>query len=83
VTYQLRDAGEFTIYATAVDSPHGGYVAAVEVRTATTPAGSHQVVFSDANLSNGFRFETPADALKHALDAGHRVVRQLASDKAA
>ena len=83
MTYQLRAAGEFEIVATASDSAAGGFVAGVEVRSAALPTVSPQVVFADANLSNGFCFATSTDALTHALDVGHRVVRQRSASKAA
>ena len=76
MNFQQRDAGDFRIYAMAFDSPQGGYVAGVEVRTIGSTSIPARVLYSNEFLANGFRFEASADALKHALDIGHRLIRQ-------
>ena len=76
MNFQQRDAGDFRIYAMAFDSPQGGYVAGVEVRTIGSTSIPARSLYSNEFLANGFRFEAAADALRHALDTGHRLIRQ-------
>jgi hypothetical protein len=72
---QERMVGDCRISAAAINDASGGYVAAAVIhRLAETP-DEHEIVFSDERISGGFRFETPAAALKHALDTAHRALR--------
>lgn len=72
--FDEQDCGGCRIYAGAFEGAHGGYVAAVIVLRTGAQA---QVVFKDDSLSCGHAFDTPASALRHALDAGRRAVRRL------
>jgi hypothetical protein len=72
---QERDIGDYRIYAGALDAPRGGYVAAVEVHRLRGGPRAPEVIFSNDCLSGGHRFETPHEALKHAMDVGHQALR--------
>lgn len=72
---QERVVGDCRISVAAIDAAAGGYFAAAVVRRLATPCDEPEVVFSDARISGGFRFDTPAAALKHAMDTAHRALR--------
>lgn len=72
---QERDIGDFRIYAGAIDGPHGGYTAAVEVHEIRGPGQAPRRVFSSDRLSGGHRFAQPDQALKHAMGVGRQAIR--------
>jgi len=68
------DAGDFRIYAGALDRPNRyGYVAAVVVMRVRGD-GQRQEAFRDENLASGFAWATAAEALRFAINAGREVV---------
>ncbi|RZU01020.1 hypothetical protein [Rivibacter subsaxonicus] len=81
MNFQQCDVDGFRIYAGALDTPHGGYIAAVEVhrvnppRSAPSMADHAERIFSNDLLSGGHRFAEPELALRHALQIGRQVVR--------
>jgi hypothetical protein len=80
VNFQQCDVDGFRIYAGALDTPHGGYTAAVEVHRVSPPrllgaADRAERIFSNDLLSGGHRFAEPELALRHALQIGRQVVR--------
>jgi hypothetical protein len=81
VNFQQCDVDGFRIYAGALDTPRGGYTAAVEVhrvssaRSAPAVADHAERIFSNDLLSGGHRFAEPELALRHALQIGRQVVR--------
>ena len=68
------DAGDFRIYAGAVERKNSyGYVAAVVVvRVRGEPM--RQEAFRDENLAGGFAWASAAEALRFAINAGRDVV---------
>ena len=81
MNFQQCDIDGFRIYAGALDTPHGGYTAAVEVhrvnplRAITEAASRAERIFSNDLLSGGHRFAEPELALRHALQIGRQVIR--------
>ena len=68
------DAGDYRIYAGAVDRIHVyGYVAAVVV-IRMREGQPRQEAFRDENLAGGFCWSSPAEALRFAINAGRDVV---------
>ncbi|HEY4080235.1 MAG TPA: hypothetical protein VGM81_06035 [Burkholderiaceae bacterium] len=71
------DAGDFRIYAGAIEGPHRfGYIAAVVVMRQTGPKGSglREETYRDERLAGGFTWATPKEALRFAINAGRDVV---------
>lgn len=72
--FEEVDAGDFRIYAGAIERPRSyGYVAAVVVMRVRGKAG-RQEEFRDENLAGGYGWASPADALRFAVNAGRDVV---------
>jgi hypothetical protein len=75
--FEEVDAGDFRIYAGAIERPHRhGYVAAVVVMRQGGPSGGGQreEAFRDENLAGGFCWSTPDEALRFAINSGRDVV---------
>lgn len=72
--FQEVDAGDFRIYAGALERPRQyGYVAAVVV--VRMPAGQpRRETYRDESLAGGFAWSSPAEALRFALNAGRDAV---------
>lgn len=73
--FEEQDCGDCRIYGGSFESAYGGYVAAVVVLRTGAQA---EIVFKDDSLSCGHSFDTPAAALRHAMEAGRRAVRRHA-----
>jgi len=72
--FEEVDAGDFRIYAGAIERPRTfGYVAAVVVMRVRGQA-ARQEAFRDENLAGGYGWASPADALRFAVNAGRDVV---------
>lgn len=71
--FSEQQQGDYRIYGGAVESPHGGYLAAVVVMK----LGGEQpaLVFRDERLSGGHRFAAANDAVRHAMASGRRALR--------
>jgi hypothetical protein len=68
------DAGDYRIYAGAVERPRQfGYVAAVVV-VRVRGRLPRQEAFRDESLAGGFAWSSPAEALRFAVNAGRDVV---------
>lgn len=68
------DAGDYRIYAGAVERPRQfGYVAAVVVVRVRGQA-LRQEAYREESLAGGFAWSTPAEALRFAVNAGRDVV---------
>ncbi|WP_310385422.1 hypothetical protein [Roseateles sp.] len=68
------DAGDYRIYAGAVDRIHAyGYVAAVVV-IRMREGQPRLEAYRDENLAGGFCWSSPAEALRFAINAGRDVV---------
>lgn len=65
------DAGDYRIYAVALERPPSGYVAAVVVMRVVGERGE---AFRDEALAGGYGWPTPAEALRFAVNAGHEAV---------
>ena len=74
--YDEVDAGDFRIYAGAIEQPGSyGYVAAVVVFKKPARAGdTGREAFRDVSLGGGFTWSTPDDALRFAINAGRDAV---------
>lgn len=66
--------GDYRIYGGAVESPWGGYLAAVVVMK-TMVGAQPALVFRDERLSGGHRFAAATDAVRHAMASGRRALR--------
>lgn len=75
MNFAEKDVSGFRIYAGAMETAQGGYVAGVGVRLLSDQAKDGGLVFMNDTLSGGHRFATPEEAIRHALDTGHYVVR--------
>jgi len=74
--YDEVDAGDFRIYAGAIEQPDCcGYVAAVVVMKKPRGAGDigHEA-FRDVSLGGGFTWATPNEAVRFAINAGRDAV---------
>lgn len=72
--FEEVDAGDFRIYAGAIERPRTfGYVAAVVVMRVRGKV-PQQEAFRDENLAGGYGWASPADALRFAVNAGRDVV---------
>ncbi|MDM4764615.1 hypothetical protein [Pelomonas sp. SE-A7] len=72
--FQEVDAGDYRIYAGAVERPRAyGYVAAVVVMRVRGDK-SRRETYRDESLAGGFAWSTPAEALRFAVNAGRDVV---------
>ncbi|MDN3545435.1 hypothetical protein QWZ02_13340 [Kinneretia asaccharophila] len=74
--FEEVDAGDFRIYAGAMERPRSfGYVAAVVVmRLRSGENAARQEMFRDENLAGGYGWASPAEALRFAISAGRDVV---------
>ena len=73
--FEEVDAGDFRIYAGAMERPRSfGYVAAVVVMRVRGAPPARQEAFRDENLAGGYGWASPADALRFAINAGRDVV---------
>jgi hypothetical protein len=73
--FEEVDAGDFRIYAGAMERPRSfGYVAAVVVMRVRGATGERREAFRDENLAGGYGWASPADALRFAINAGRDVV---------
>lgn len=72
--FEEVDAGDYRIYAGAIERPRSyGYVAAVVVvRMRGQPV--QQETYRDENLAGGYGWPSPAEALRFAINAGRDVV---------
>lgn len=72
--FEEVDAGDYRIYAGAMERPRSfGYVAAVVVMQVRGRA-ARQETFRDENLAGGYGWASPGDALRFAINAGRDVV---------
>lgn len=72
--FEEVDAGDFRIYAGAIERHKAfGYVAAVVV-VRVRGKQPRQEAFRDENLAGGYGWASPADALRFAVNAGRDVV---------
>ena len=68
------DAGDYRIYAGAVERPRQfGYVAAVVVVRLRGHSPKAEA-FRDENLAGGYAWSSPKEALRFAINAGRDVV---------
>ncbi|MCV2370803.1 hypothetical protein [Roseateles oligotrophus] len=68
------DAGDYRIYAGAMDRTHSyGYVAAVVV-IRMREGQPRQEAYREESLAGGFCWSSPAEALRFAINAGRDVV---------
>jgi len=68
------DAGDYRIYAGAMNRPNRyGYVAAVVV-VRLRGGNGRQETYRDESLGGGYAWASPADALRHAINAGREVI---------
>lgn len=65
--FQERTTGEYKIYAGAVESARGGYVAAVVIQHACPDSRRTREVFRDESLACGHSFRTAQEALDYAM----------------
>lgn len=74
--FEEVDAGDYRIYAGAIERPRSfGYVAAVVVMRVRGQAGAgRQEAFRDENLAGGYGWASAAEALRFAVNAGRDVV---------
>ncbi|QPF74626.1 hypothetical protein G8A07_18030 [Roseateles sp. DAIF2] len=73
--FEEIDAGDYRIYAGAIERPRSfGYVAAVVVMRVKGGSLPRQEAFRDENLAGGYGWASPADALRFAINAGRDVV---------
>jgi hypothetical protein len=81
MNYAEREMGDFRIHAGTKMSPRGGYLPGVAVIRIRGPESVPERVYYNDDLCHGFRFETPVDAVQHALEVGVQMVRlQMADD---
>lgn len=72
--FEEVDAGDYRIYAGAIERPRTyGYVAAVVV-VKMRGQGASQEAFRDESLAGGYGWPSPAEALRFAINAGRDVV---------
>jgi len=72
--FDEADAGDYRIYAGALDRKNAyGYVAAVVV-VRWRGGLARQEAFRDENLAGGFCWSSPAEALRFAISAGRDAV---------
>ncbi|MDT8998327.1 hypothetical protein RQP53_03445 [Paucibacter sp. APW11] len=68
------DAGDYRIYAGAMERPRSfGYIAAVVV-VRVRGQQPRREAFRDENLAGGYGWASAADALRFAINAGRDVV---------
>ena len=71
--FEEADAGDYRIYAGAVERPRQyGYVAAVIVMRVRGRLPKLET-YRNENLSGGFAWPTAREALKHALTTGKNI----------
>ncbi len=75
--FQECREGDYTIYAGAVEAPSGqGYIAAMVVSRAETPAGRPSVAFRDDSVACGYRWRSAEEAIAYALNRAREMVRR-------
>ena len=70
--FDEQQQGDYRIYGGAVESPYGGYLAAVVVVKFN---GEPTLVYRDERLAGGHRFAVAQDAVRHAMASGRRMLR--------
>lgn len=73
--FDEMEAGDFKIYTGALEAPSLGYRASVvisRVRGVTPP----QEVYREENMAGGYIWPSAYEALRYAMSAGQRLLRE-------
>jgi hypothetical protein len=74
--FDVRNEGDYRIYAGALEGPRGdGYIAALVVQRVQGVAGAPREALRDESLACGHRWESPDAALAYAVSKGQEAVR--------
>lgn len=69
--------GDYRIYAGAIEAANSaGYLAALIVNRVGGTTGRPREAFRDTQLAAGYRWDSPQDALRYALQKGQEIVRR-------
>ncbi len=72
--FEEVDAGDYRIYAGAIEKPRAyGYIAAVVVMRVRGDKPRREA-YREESLAGGFAWSSPAEALRFAVNAGRDVV---------
>lgn len=71
--FDEMDAGDFKIYTGALEVPPRGYRAALIIKRIRGVAASREV-HRDESMAGGHVWDTPTEALRHAMQVGRRLV---------
>jgi len=77
--FQEQSVGDFKIYAGAIETAQGGYVAAVVVKQ-VHGADAPCEIFRDESLCDGRNWTDPQSALHYALTAARSAIRTHSRD---
>lgn len=74
--FEERNEGDYRIYAGALESKGGGYVAAVVVSRWRGVHNPPREAFRDISLSGGHRWPSPNEALSYAVRQAQDIIRK-------
>lgn len=72
--FQERTAGEYRIYAGAVESARGGYVAALIIQHVCVATRRTREIFRDESLACAYGFRSAQEALDYAMNRSRELV---------
>jgi hypothetical protein len=68
--------GDYRIYAGALDAPRGrGYIAALVVRREPGAPTAARDAFRDDSLACGYRWASPDEAIRYAMNRARELIR--------
>jgi hypothetical protein len=75
VVFDERSEGDYLIYAGALEAPHGqGWIAAVVVNRVRGIGNVPREAYRDDSLACGYRWLSPAEALRYALNKAREII---------
>jgi hypothetical protein len=78
---QERTWGEHHVYAGAIESTRGGYMAAIVIQRRT--GQQQQEVFRDDSLACAYRWRTAQEAIDYAINRAREVLSRKSASQAA
>jgi hypothetical protein len=79
--FQERAIGEYRVYAGAVESTRGGYMAALIIQQMCSRTQRSRDVHRDESLACGHAFRTPQEALDYAMNRAREVLAREPTGK--
>ena len=79
--FQERAIGEYRVYAGSVESPRGGYIAALIIQQVCARTQRSRDIYRDESLACGHAFRSAQEALDYAMNRAREVLARETSPK--